>query len=223
MDKATSIRVAIVDDNPILLAGVTAALSRTPDVTLLAAVSNAADLLAQEELDIDVVLLDLNILGEHYTKNIASLREQRPAAKLIAYTAYSDPEIVRETMRQGCSGYLPKKVHPEELIDALRTVHQGHSYLAKCIRVARGGARRARKQMEQAEPVRDEFQKAHAISKREKEILHHIARGLTSQQIAEVLFISRYTVETHRKNMLRKLNFSTSTELVRFAVRQELI
>ena len=106
------------------------------------------------------------------------------------------------------------------MLKAIKLVVNGERYVGTEIKMAR--SEHARRKPDGSE-LKDDFQKRLLLSKREKEILHLISKGFTSQHIADELYISRYTVETHRKNILRKLNFNTSTELVKFAVVQGLV
>ena len=218
------IRLALIDDHPIVVAGLESMLARQDGVDLATTANSVGDFCDNFPGNYDVALLDLNIPGENYTDNIAALRQKYPRMRLIAYTSYELPDLVREVIELGCNGFLMKHSSREELLRAVRAVSRGEEYLGsdgQQVRQQRATMRGSGNGAENG--LRDDFQKRLLLSKREKEILHHISRGETSQQIAEALFISRYTVETHRKNILRKLDFNTSTELVKFAVLQGLV
>lgn len=223
MNGTSTIRLAVVDDHPIVVAGLQALLASQEDISLASTASSLQELQEIQKswpAKYDVVFLDLNIPGESYKDSILSLKAKSPNTHIIAYTSYNYPDLVRETLKLGCSGYLLKQISKEEIIVAVKTVVAGERYVGTQVVMAR--SEHARRKPDSAE-LKDDFQKRLLLSKREKEILNLISKGYTSQHIADELFISRYTVETHRKNILRKLNFNTSTELVKFAVLQGLV
>ena len=220
MNATPDIRLAVIDDHPIVVAGLKALLANPDGISLVATAPSFQDLQANWPANYDVIFLDLNIPGESYKDNIEQLQAKYPKARIVAYTSYNYPDLVRETLQLGCSGYLLKHISREEILKAIRTVAKGERYVSTEITLAR--SERARRKPDGSE-LKDDFQKRLLLSKREKEILNLISKGYTSQHIADQLFISRYTVETHRKNILRKLNFNTSTELVKFAVLQGLV
>ena len=220
MNGTPDVRLAVVDDHPIVVAGLQALLANQDGINLVATAPSLQDLTDTWPTMYDVIFLDLNIPGESYKDNIEQLKTKYPKAHLVAYTSYNYPDLVRETLKLGCSGYLLKQISREEIVKAIHTVMAGERYVGTDITLARNS--RARRKPDSAE-LKDDFQKRLLLSKREKEILNLISKGFTSQHIADELFISRYTVETHRKNILRKLNFNTSTELVKFAVLQGLV
>ncbi len=214
------IRLAVVDDHPIVVAGLQALLANAKGINLASTAPSYQQLQESWPSSYDVILLDLNIPGESYKDNIEQIISKFPKTKILAYTSYNYPDLVRETLKLGCSGYLLKQISREEILKAIKTVMAGERYVGTEIKMARSN--RARRKPDGSE-LKDDFQKRLLLSKREKEILNLISKGYTSQHIADELFISRYTVETHRKNILRKLNFNTSTELVKFAVEQGLV
>ena len=217
---APPVRLALVDDHPIVVAGLQALLASASEVSLETTAASLQELEESFPSHHDVVFLDLNIPGENYRDNIKAIKTKSPRTHIIAYTSYNYPELVSETLSLGCSGYVLKQIAREQIPEAIRTVVAGDTYVGTQFAMAR--SERGRRKSGNGE-LRDDFQKRLLLSKREKEILNLISKGFTSQHIAEELFISRYTVETHRKNILRKLNFNTSTELVKFAVMQGLV
>jgi len=220
MNGTPAIRLAVVDDHPIVVAGLQALLASQEDINLASTAASLQELQETWPAQYDVVFLDLNVPGESYKDSILTLKAKSPNTHIVAYTSYNYPDLVRETLKLGCSGYLLKQVSKEEIIKAVKAVMAGERYVGNEVTMAR--SERARRKPDSNE-MKDDFQKRLLLSKREKEILNLISKGFTSQHIADELFISRYTVETHRKNILRKLNFNTSTELVKFAVIQGLV
>jgi len=217
MKKQT--RVSIADDHPITRLGVKAMLEKAPEF-VLAGVADSADatLPMLQASPTDILLLDLNMPGLPYTELIEKLQfRYKQNLKIVAYTAYNEPELIKTVCAMQVAGYLLKTTPPDEFLEALRQIRAGETYLSKSIRFSCSLSTTSDEQ------VQDSFQKQLGLSPRELEVLVFISRGFTSQSIADQLFISKYTVETHRKNMLRKLGFSTSTELVKFAVQQGLV
>ncbi len=214
------IRVAIADDHPIVTTGVKAVLSQATDKEFVGmAQSGKALLKLLSEKDVDVLLLDLNIPGDDYTQLIKTVRKHFPLLKIIAYTSYNLPSLVKDVLDLGVDGYILKDTPKAELFRAIESVFQNEPFIGKKVRLSQQAVMaKVRNDL-----LQDDFQKRLILSKREQEILVLITRGFTSQNIGKQLFISKYTVETHRKNILRKLNFGTSAELIKFAVKQGLV
>lgn len=212
-------RVIITDDHPIVIAGVQALLSKENNIELVGSVNSGKELFKfLNQKKADVLLLDLNIPGEDYNFTIKKVKENFPFLKIIAYTSYNHPDLVKAVIDLKVDGFLLKNSPKLELMKAIEMVRKGELFISREVRFTQP------LEEEESETVLvDGFQKRLCLSKREQEILRLISRGFTSQGIGNVLFISRYTVETHRKNILRKLNFNSSTELVKFAVEQGLV
>jgi DNA-binding NarL/FixJ family response regulator len=213
------IRVIIADDHPIVITGVQALLAKELNKELVATASSGKELLKiLTQKKADVLLLDLNIPGEDYSLNIRRVKDGYPFLRVIAYTSYNHPDLVKAVVDLKVDGFLLKNSPKQELNTAIEKVRHGEFYMSKEVKLA---------QVEEEKftdtVLVDGFQKRLCLSKREQEILRFISRGFTSQGIGNALYISRFTVETHRKNILRKLNFSSSTELVKFAVEQGLV
>jgi DNA-binding NarL/FixJ family response regulator len=215
--KQTVMKVFVADDHPIVTFGVSAIIQQNSEMQLVGTAASSAELFdALPTAKPHVLLLDLNMPGDDFSLNLQLLKEQFPWIKIIAYTQYSSPDLIRKLLREGVLGFLPKASTKEDLYEAVLMVYKGERYVHTSVSFAAPG--------ESAKPsFRDDFRKRLGLSKREQEILELISKGLTSNLIGQTLFISKHTVETHRKNILRKLDFNSSTELVRFAVQQGLV
>lgn len=210
-------KVFVADDHPIVTLGVTNILNKNPNIELVGTAASSTELIeALPKAKPNVLLLDLNMPGDDYTRNIQVITEQYPWVKIIAYTQYGDPELIRSVLRLGVLGFLPKASNREDLITSIETVFKGERYIHSSVNFGSSGE-------EKKGQFNDDFNKRLGLSRREQEILELISKGLTSNLIGQTLFISKHTVETHRKNILRKLDFNSSTELVRFAVQQGLV
>ncbi|NUT96829.1 MAG: response regulator transcription factor [Saccharothrix sp.] len=203
-----TLRVLVVDDHPVVRFGLAGLLQRDFEVVAEAATGEDA-LRYATTLKPDVVLMDLQlgagIDGVEATKRIRALPD--PPEVVVLTTYDSDADVVR-AVEAGATGYLLKDAPPDELADAVRRAAQGQTVLSPDI---------ARRLMR---TVRDP---APALSKREVEILDHLARGLSNREIAKALFISEATVKTHLVRIFDKLGVETRTAAVTTAVERKLI
>jgi DNA-binding NarL/FixJ family response regulator len=213
-------RIALVDDHPIVGIGVRAMLEKQTSTSFQLAEHSFTgkeilDFLTHDK--VGLLLLDLNLPDIEYTPLIKKVKGLAPKMKICAYTAYNETTLVKAVLRLGVDGYLLKTTSPDEFRQAIATIHNHDEvYIGSNVNLTEP-------KPEKKMALKDNFQKCMSLSKREKEILSLISQGQTSQAISQNLYISKHTVETHRKNILRKLNFSTSTELVKFAVQQGLV
>lgn len=210
--------IVLVDDHPIVALGVKAMLERHPNFDLVHHAYCGEDLLQYfAHQSADLLLLDLNLPDYEYIELIQSIKRTTTDLKIVAYTAYQDTNLVKSVLRQKIDGYLLKTTPADEFRKALgKVLLEDEVYIGSNVQIT-PVKKTIRKQL------KDNFQKRLSLSKREREILTLISQGYTSIGISQALFISKHTVETHRKNILRKLNFSSSTELVKFAVQQGLV
>ena len=220
MNKHQQIKVFIADDHPIVLQGVSCVLSNRPEFQVVG-MAASGDELSKKMLHAKphVLLLDLNMPGKDFYENIKWAKKNAPSVKILAYSSYHTPDLVRSLVHDGVAGFLPKSATPAEITDAIQSVFQGEIHVTM---VAAHAQTDATPVTAHALPT-DDFRKRLALSRREQEILVLISSGLSSQRIGQTLYISKHTVETHRKNILRKLDFNSSTELVKFAVQQRLV
>ncbi len=215
------IRVFSTDDHPIVTTGVAAILKNDPGKELVGIAHSAVEMFRLlPRTRPEVLLLDLNLPGSDYYQNIRQLKKQFSNIRILIYSAYQAPGLPRSLLNEGIEGYVLKTVLPKELLTAIECVYQGQIYLSTGII---GPNAKPDKVVKRNTILKDDFLKSLRLSPREQEVLQLISRGFTSQTIGETLFISKYTVETHRKNILRKLDFNSSTELVKFAVQQGLV
>ncbi|MCP3929408.1 MAG: response regulator transcription factor [Bacteroidetes bacterium] len=215
-----SMNVIVLDDHPVVHLGIEAVLVTHPNIHLKGAATSLKELLPLlYNTRADILLLDLNIPGEDYIKTVKKLRSNFKSLRIIAYTAYNDPNLVKSLLGMGVNGYLLKDAEGEEITEALESVFKGEFFIGHHVQTSHLYHERDRNKFAK----RDDFQKRLCLSRREQEILVFISKGFTSQNIGDALFISKHTVETHRKNILRKLDFNSSAEVVKFAVQQGLV
>ena len=166
----------------------------------------------------DLLVLDLNMPGQDYSVTISEIQQNHPDVKILVFSGYFDNDLEKRLKKIGVDGYVTKNIHPSRVLDLLVDVVDGK----KCF-ISDELAEKANLEKQVSDKFKDSFCKRLGISKREQEILILISKGMTSQTIGKALFISKYTVETHRKNILRKLDMNSSTELVKFAIKQGLV
>lgn len=219
MDKQKRIKIFIADDHPVIAHGIKCILAEQLNIAIVGTATSSNEMFKLlSSSHPTVLLLDLNMPGSDFYDNIARVKKEVPWAKIIIFSEYYTPELVKSLIQSGVHGYVAKESKPEDLIEAISTVTEGNTYIA-----APGHSKTDRENSQNQSLLKDDFRKRLTLSRREQEILELISKGLSSQGIGKTLFISKHTVETHRKNILRKLDFNTSTELVKFAVQQGLV
>lgn len=212
------IKILVVDDHAIVREGVRMILTKETD---LAVVGEAAD--GQEALDLtkrlqpQVVVMDISMPGMGGIEATQTIRETFPTVQVLALTMHEDETYVFQLLRAGAAGYVLKRAAAQDLVQAVRAAARGEAFLYPS--VARKVVEDYLKRVEAGE----ERERYDGLTGREKEILTLIASGSSNQQIAEKLFISIKTVQTHRAHILEKLGLHDRTELVRYAIRKGLI
>lgn len=194
-------KVIIADDHQVLLDGLESMLNAEEDLEVIAKCTNGAQVLHRlKELEPDILLLDINMPRMNGIEVTEQIRKEYPDVLIIALSMYKQPSYINRMMNLGAMGYILKDEGKDSILDALRAVSQGEKYLSQ----------------QASEIIRN--QKIHApkmpgITSREKEVLKLLSNGLTSTEIAERLFISYHTVQSHRKHLLRKFNVKNVSAL----------
>jgi len=219
MNKQQHIKIFIADDHPVIAQGVSCILSKQLSISVVGSATNGAEMFQAIPLTRPtLLLLDLNMPGTDFYENIAWVKKNAPWVKILVFSGYYSPDLVRALLHKGVMGYVAKTAKPAELVEAIQTVTGGRTFVAPPANAQSDNALHS-----QHDELHDDFRKRLSLSRREQEVLELISSGLSSQNIGKSLYISKHTVETHRKNILRKLDFNTSTELVKFAVQQGLV
>jgi DNA-binding NarL/FixJ family response regulator len=206
-------RMIIADDHPMLIDGLTKVLGEMPDLVLLEPVNNGIQLIDRlREAPADLVLLDLQMPLMDGIATLKVLRREFPAVRIIVFTNYNQPKLIREIKAEGAHGFLPKNSTSLTLKEAVAHVASGGTWF--------------RDEVPSPPPSKhfmDDFIKKYQLTKREVEVIRRISKGLTSKEIAEDLFVSEFTVNTHRRNICRKLNIYTPVGLLNFAKEHGLV
>ncbi len=205
-----SIRILIVDDHGVLRAGLRALLSAEPDLEVVDEAAGGYEALRlADELRPEVVLLDISIPDLSGIEVTRQLKKILPETRVLILTVHEDESLLQESIRAGAAGYIIKRAVESELIDAIRAVWRGDLYVHPAM------TRALFKDISPSPPSSDP--PVESLTPREVEVLCLIAQGYSNRQIAEALSISIRTVESHRANLMGKLNLRSRVELVRYA------
>jgi DNA-binding NarL/FixJ family response regulator len=206
------IRVFIVDDHPVVIEGIHSLLQNEKDMAWVGQATNAASCLGFfVNNTADVVLMDISMPGMDGVELCAVMKEKYPGIMILGLSSFNQGLYIKKMVENGASGYILKNSSKEELIKAIHAVHEGCMYFSGEVGMAL-----------------QEYQKSEKndlplLTPREKEVLQLIAEGYTNPQIAEKIFLSPFTVDSHRKNLLAKLGVKNTASLIRLAVEKKLI
>ena len=209
------IKVLIADDHQMFIDGLRSLLEDASDICVVGGVRNGLEVLeCCEQHDVDIVIMDINMPEMDGIQATRELLKKHRSVKILGLSMYNDREYIADILRAGASGYILKNTGKESLLNAIYSLQAGSNYLGD----------------EVSKTLLNGFMKSPSVSQmieklsgREKEVLECIATGSTTHEIAEQLFISKNTVETHRKNLLYKLKARNTAELVNNAYKQRLI
>ena len=202
-------RIVIVDDHPMVAEGVEAILETYDDITVVATLSDGRDIIEQAEtLRPDVILLDLNMPGIGGLSTTEILLERRPETRILILSMHDSPEFISSALSHGAMGYVLKDVPTDEIKRAIDAVMAGERYLCT-------GAQGS------IAPSGDTAREQ--LTNREQTILLQLALGKSNKEVAIALDISVRTVETHRKNIKRKLGISSTAGLTRYALEHGVL
>jgi DNA-binding NarL/FixJ family response regulator len=207
------VSVIIVDDHPIVVEGLRSLLQDKPEVEIAGAFANGNDVLPfLERNPTDMVLLDISLPDTNGIELCKQIKKNHPRTKVLALSNHNEHSMIAQMLRSGASGYLLKNTPAPELLKAIREVAASQTvYLSTEVQ----------KVLLQA--YTDTQNTLPVLTRREKEILHWIAEGYTTNEMAEKLFISPLTVETHRRNLLQKFEAPNVATLIKKAVEYKLI
>lgn len=204
-----TIKLFITDDHYMVVEGIRSLLQNEKSIEWMGHTSNADSCLAflKKQLP-DVILMDINMPGKSGIELCKEVKEKYPSVFIIGLSTFNQQSFIQKMMDNGASGYVLKNATQKELMEAIQAVAIGKTYLSE------EAATSLRKYTESEIPV---------ITRREKEVLELIADGLTNGEIAQKLFISTTTVDSHRKNLLAKFEAKNTALLIRTAAQLHFI
>jgi two-component system response regulator NreC len=208
------IKIVLVDDHAVVRAGLHLLLDAQEDMEVIGEAGNSKDAIFRARaLKPDVILLDVVMPGESGIEVLPTLLKESPETKVLVLSMQDDPSYVREAFAAGASGYVLKEAADEEVVSAVREIAGGGHYVHPTL-----GAR-----MVAADAQERAAAEADPLSEREREVLRLLALGHTNQEIAQELYISVRTAESHRAHIMQKLRLATRAELVRYALAHGLL
>jgi two-component system response regulator NreC len=211
-------KVVIADDHAIVREGVRMILAKEKDIEVIGEAEEGAQALRLvETLRPDVVVMDISMPGMGGIEATQKVKKRYPQVAVLALTMHEDESYVFQLLRAGASGYVLKRAAARDLVQAVRAAAKGEAFLYPSV------ARKVVEDYLRRVETGEDRARYDGLTEREREILTWIAQGLSNQQIAEKLYISIKTVQTHRAHVLEKLGLHDRTELVRYAIRKGLI
>ncbi|MGB3851755.1 MAG: response regulator transcription factor [Tunicatimonas sp.] len=209
------ITIGITDDHQMVIQGIATMLHDEPDMAIIYKHNTIASTLeGLSKQQPNILLLDINLPDGNGIDFCKQLMGLYPKMRIIALSSFSEIAFVKRILGNGASGYLLKNTSKEELVDAFRTVSEGGQYLQRDIQ---------KKLLQSSLGQRRTASFIPKLTRREKEVLTAISAELTTQEIADKLFICVKTVETHRMNLISKLGARNSVGLVRIALEKGLL
>lgn len=206
------IKIAITDDHPLLLEGLKNILNNKKSIEVVATFKSAAELLeGLSKIEIDVLLLDINLGDANSIEIMDKILKKNPYLLIIMLSVHNELAVINSSLIQGAVGYIQKNASVEEILQGIKTVHEGKKFICS----------QTLSKMKELET--DQPNLVPKLTRREKEILLEAAHGLTTNQIAEKLFISSHTVESHRKNVIEKFQTSNLSTAIKLAIEYGLI
>jgi len=214
------IKIVLVDDHNIVRDGLKILLMNLPDIEVIGEATNDTTLFELLlKIKPDILLMDIAL---PYMSGIAitsKITQEYPEIKVIMLTANNSNEMVFDSLKAGALGYLPKDILQEELVLAIKTVYEGNEYLAKSITSSVMKTYMVRSMLGKSGKLKN----GQELSNREIQIIKLLAEGLRYKEIADQLNISIRTVESHKNNILEKLELSSIVDLVRYAIKNRII
>lgn len=213
----STIRILLADDHTLLRSGIKALLEDEPDIAIVGEAEDGREAVRMAHmLRPNLVLMDIAMPLLNGLEATRQIKREHPEIKILVLTMYDHEEYFRQVLEAGASGYIIKRAAAHELVAAIRAVNSGESVLSPAI------TRYLLDDYLSGETRKDEDD-PNALSPREREVLQLIAEGNTSREIAEILNLSVKTVQSHRTNLMRKLDLHDRGDLIKYAIQKKII
>lgn len=204
------IKVLVVDDHPMVLEGMRSMLTQINFVDIVGTAANAYEAIELIKAAApDIVITDINMPEISGIELTLKIKKEFPEIKVIAMSTFKERSYITQMIQNGASGYLIKSASKEEIEEAILSVHEGKLYMSLDISLSAFD--------------KQEINNVPILSSREKEVLDLIADGFTNPQIAEKLFLSLHTVDSHRKNLLTKFGINNTASLIKLAAKYNML
>jgi DNA-binding NarL/FixJ family response regulator len=209
MTTNSLINIIVVDDHSMIIEGMRAILEKIPSIQLAATASNSIEAIAAlGQQSIQIAFVDINMPDDSGIELCKKIKKEFRAVHVLALSTFKQRSYVSEMIKNGASGYLLKSADKEEIEEAIQTVLSGKMYFSTGI---------------SSNAFESPVDEPPTLTRREKEILQLISEGFTNNDIAVKIFVSAYTVDTHRKNLLAKFEVSNTAMLIKKAVNYRLL
>jgi DNA-binding NarL/FixJ family response regulator len=203
-----NLKIFIADDHQILIDGIISFFNELDGFEVIGHANDGVNLLREIATNVpDIILLDLNMPKLDGIATLKKLKENYPNIKVIILSNYHQSQLIKETKALGANGYVLKNGSKSDLLNAIETAQKGKLYFPEEEEV----------NLNTELVFTDEFMKKHQLTKREVEIIRLVCQELSSKEIGDKLFISEFTVTTHRRNILSKLDIKNTPALINFA------
>jgi DNA-binding NarL/FixJ family response regulator len=213
----SKIKLFLVDDHDIVRDGLKSLLSNSTEIKIIGEAANGAQFFNALHNEIpDILLLDISLPDVSGIEIAKKLNESNPEIGILILSMFTDEDFIINAIKVGARGYLPKNSKKEELINAITIVFNGGEYYPVSINeiVAKSYINKMKNKS---------ISLVELLTDREKEIMHLVVDGLSNNEIAEKLFISVRTVETHKSRVIQKLGLKSTVDLVKFAIKNKII
>ena len=209
------IKIVIADDHQLIIDGLTAMLNSHEDLHIIGQARNGKELIRSGlSPEPDLVLMDIGMPEMDGIEASRAIRESHPQIKILVLTTYADHRKIREMLKTGVEGYVLKDSGSELFLEAIRAIAAGKTYY---------DSRVTEVMMESLRPKKAAVFAPTPLTDREKDVIRLIAEGKSTAEMAEALFLSTLTIETHRKNIYTKLGMNKVASLVRYAIDEGLL
>ncbi|PRY04679.1 LuxR family two component transcriptional regulator [Pontibacter ummariensis] len=218
------IKLVLTDDHTLIRQGIKSLLQGSDDISIVGEAASGDELiklLDEAQTEVDIVLMDINMPGKDGFETTRHIREHYPDVKVVALSMLDSEPHVQKMLASGADGYVLKNSGKEELRSAIRLVMQGTPYI--CSNLAMNMLHKATASAGPTGQQEEANENQVVLSKREMEVLGLIAEGFTNAEIADKLFTSKRTIETHRQNILEKTKAKNTASLIKMAVKTGLI
>jgi two-component system, NarL family, nitrate/nitrite response regulator NarL len=212
MINENEIKLLVVDDHPMVLEGMRVMLQQISFANLTATAYNAFEAIEalRQWPEIEVAIVDINLPDISGIDLTEKIRREFPKVKVLAMSTFNERSYISQMIQNGASGYLVKSASKEEIEEAILCAHEGKMYLSAELQTSGNLGYNV-------------SEKLPLLTTREKEVLQLIAEGMTNPQIAQQLFISLHTVDSHRKNLLTKFEVNNTAGLIKLAAKYNMI
>ena len=207
------IRLIITDDHPVIRDGIKTVLANNKEIELAGCAADGAELMELlETKEADVILMDINMPGINGIEATKLVKKKYPDIKVISFSQYDEKRFIKQMLKNGANGYLLKNSSASEMVNAIKITHSGGMYLSEDLPNVFG-----------EKPKRRSNYLFPNLTRREIDVLKEICQEKNTTEIAETLFLSPNTVETHRANLLLKVGVKNTAGLVKWAIENEIV